>query len=139
MKLTLFFIILTIDFDSIKQLIDLTRDDPTVYAIITALPDVIALLIYADIMSAIKNNFEHVAKGTTNILHRKSSSILFVETLIQNYKRKSSNRCSFDNIYKQNNIIQNLRDYHIHLEIFYLDIMTIMIIHNRKSKKRKSQ
>lgn len=62
MKLTLFFIILTIDFDSIKQLIDLTRDDPTVYAIITALPDVIALLIYADIMSAIKNNFEHVAK-----------------------------------------------------------------------------
>lgn len=83
MKLTLFFIILTIDFDSIKQLIDLTRDDPTVYAIITALPDVIALLIYADIMSAIKNNFEHVAKGTTNILHRKSSSILFVETLIR--------------------------------------------------------
>lgn len=82
MKLTLFFIILTIDFDSIKQLIDLTRDDPTVYAIITALPDVIALLIYADIMSAIKNNFD-VAKGTTNILHRKSSSILFVETLIR--------------------------------------------------------
>lgn len=28
-----------------KQLIDLTRDDPTVYAIITALPDIIALLI----------------------------------------------------------------------------------------------
>lgn len=116
----------------LKQLIDLTWDDSTVYAIITALPDVIACIVNIPMMLRLgRKHFERIYSRQAAKTGISLEVVLMVNLLICSgtgiwgvTKGNQLNRYRFDNTYMQSSIIRSPRDHHIHVEISS-DITTV--------------